>query len=235
MIFYRRWRRPQILSFDLDDTLYDNRPVLLHAEQQLRQHLSEREPRLNDWQLADWASHRQAVARQHPQLAHDMTALRGESIKQALLSLGHPEPLAQAWQQQAVELFLTHRNQIQLAPRVLQLMQRLAERYPLVAITNGNADPSQFGLDGLFTSCHRPENGLRMKPHSDLFALAQQQHRQHGESWLHIGDHTRSDVAGALSMGWQACWLNNRPHRKPLLQLPHVEIAAIEELQSLLL
>lgn len=235
MIFYRRWQRPGIISFDLDDTLYDNKPVLLQAEQQLKLHLEQIEPQLANWQLMDWWQVRRKLAKQQPELAQDASTLRLASIEQVLLSLGHSKPQATQLAEQAMALFLHHRNQIQLAPAVVQLMQALAARYPLVAITNGNADPEQFGLKGIFSSYHTPGNGLRMKPYPDLFQQAQQQHQRHSTDWLHIGDHTRTDVGGALAMGWQACWLNNRPHRKPLLQLPHVEIRELGELEALLL
>ena len=32
MQFFRRWQPPKIISFDLDDTLYDNVPVMQTAE-----------------------------------------------------------------------------------------------------------------------------------------------------------------------------------------------------------
>lgn len=33
MHFYRRLQRPAALTFDLDDTLYDNHPVIVRSEQ----------------------------------------------------------------------------------------------------------------------------------------------------------------------------------------------------------
>lgn len=235
MIFYRRWHKPVAVSFDLDDTLYDNTPVLLHAEQQLQSWLVGLDERFHDWRLADWASHRRQVAQQQPELRHDMTALRSESMRQALLSLGHQLHRIEVQLTQGMELFLYYRNQIQLEPAVVRLLEQLADHYPLVAITNGNADPERFGLKGLFSSYHQPGGGARMKPSADLFVQAQQQHQFHGDEWLHIGDHTRADVFGAVRMGWQACWLNNRAHRRPLQLLPHIEIGDISQLQPLLL
>ena len=35
MQFYRTFKRPVAIGFDLDDTLYDNLPVLLTAEDEL--------------------------------------------------------------------------------------------------------------------------------------------------------------------------------------------------------
>lgn len=235
MRFYRRWQAPTIISFDLDDTLYDNKPVLLHAEQQLQHYLIAQDERLADWQLSDWAQLRKQIAHQAPELAHDMTALRLASIRHTLSTLGHNRIDALRHAEHAMTLFLAERNHIQLTDDVIALMQALAARYPLVAITNGNADPNQFGLQGIFQSHHYAGGGIRMKPYPDMFHQAQQQHQRYGAAWLHIGDHPRTDVQGALAMQWQTCWLNQRPQRRPLHHLPHVEIHQLDALASLLL
>jgi putative hydrolase of the HAD superfamily len=52
---------------------------------------------------------------------------------------------------------------------------------------------------------------------------------------LHIGDHVRSDVLGALNAGCQAAWLNpaNSPQpqpAKPPLVLPHLELSDLQQL-----
>ena len=33
MQFHRRWHLPKVISFDLDDTLYDNVPVMQRTEE----------------------------------------------------------------------------------------------------------------------------------------------------------------------------------------------------------
>ncbi len=39
MHFYRRWQPVAAISFDLDDTLYDNGPAIVRAEQWMLSHL----------------------------------------------------------------------------------------------------------------------------------------------------------------------------------------------------
>ena len=49
--------RPQpfsVISFDLDDTLYDNRPVIRQAEAVSQQFLHQHFPNAKSWQLSDW-------------------------------------------------------------------------------------------------------------------------------------------------------------------------------------
>ena len=41
MIFYRQWHRPKVISFDLDDTLYNNKIVLNKAEPYILKMLGE--------------------------------------------------------------------------------------------------------------------------------------------------------------------------------------------------
>ena len=40
MHFYRRWQPVAAISFDLDDTLYDNGPAIVRAEQWMLGHAS---------------------------------------------------------------------------------------------------------------------------------------------------------------------------------------------------
>ena len=40
MIFYRSWYRPKLISFDLDDTLYDNSQIIDYAEEYMKSYIS---------------------------------------------------------------------------------------------------------------------------------------------------------------------------------------------------
>ena len=44
MQFFRRWQPPKIISFDLDDTLYDNVPVMQTAEHSVQQYIVDKFP-----------------------------------------------------------------------------------------------------------------------------------------------------------------------------------------------
>lgn len=238
IISYRSWQQPTMLSFDLDDTLYDNVPVLLRAEDALQQWLVTQEPELAAITFDKWREYRRQMMTQVPELAHDMTLLRQQTIAHQLHVMGYEQGQAEHIASQALEHFLQVRNEIDVAPEVVALLARLADRYPLLAMTNGNADLARFGLDEYFVATLRPGHGTRMKPFPDMFEQAEARFKCSGNAWLHIGDSLQTDVAGALNAGWQSAWLNISPssirHTPGVTSLPHIELCGLEGLAELL-
>ncbi|MGB1298912.1 MAG: HAD family hydrolase, partial [Psychrobium sp.] len=68
MQFYKSYIRPKAIGFDLDDTLYDNRPVLINAEKELHQFLLQAYPKTQQLSISDWTDIRLAVTRLQPTL-----------------------------------------------------------------------------------------------------------------------------------------------------------------------
>ncbi len=65
MKFYRRWQPVSALTFDLDDTLYDNRVVIVRAENLLLEWLAARCPEMAEF---DWPQCRQCAPRPLPRI-----------------------------------------------------------------------------------------------------------------------------------------------------------------------
>lgn len=142
MQFFRPLRPIAALSFDLDDTLYDNEPVMYACEQDAAAALGRRYPQLAHLSAADWAARRHLRAQREPALQHDMTALRGATIAAELVAHGMAESEAERGAQQGMAEFIRLRNRIRVPQETLQVLAALAEGWPLVAISNGNADPA---------------------------------------------------------------------------------------------
>lgn len=70
--------------------------------------------------------------------------------------------------------FLAERSKIEVSQATHALLARLAERYPLAVITNGNLDLVQAGLADYFTLVCKAGAGARMKPAPDMFVQVQQ-------------------------------------------------------------
>jgi len=66
MQFYRRLYPVKAISFDLDDTLYNNVPVMQRAEQAVRDFLAREFPQTAVWQSSDWLRHRQQLMYAQP-------------------------------------------------------------------------------------------------------------------------------------------------------------------------
>ena len=233
--FHRRLRPVKVISFDLDDTLYDNRPVMQCAEQALVEHLHEHFPQTRHWQLDDWRAMRDALALKDSMLAGNMTALRITTLHQGLRQAGVPDRMARQASEAAMAHFLTFRNRIEVAPEVHRLLDALAGRFPLVAISNGNADISQFGLQPYFAGAWQPSDKVRGKPTTDMFIAAQQALGFHPSELLHIGDHPISDVQGAARFGAQSVWLNESGQANPSLTwLPTVTVQKLPLINDIL-
>lgn len=238
--FHRRLRPVRVISFDLDDTLYDNGPVMQRAEQQLAEYLARQHPSVSHMQADDWRNLRDKVAVEagqqgNTELAYNMTALRRQTLHRALGDAGVAHHELDKYVNKAMEFFFEHRNQVTVTVDVHRLLANLAQRWPLVAISNGNADLTRLGLADYFSGHWQPTSQLRGKPTSDMFDDACERLNIPARYWLHIGDHPVSDVQGAARFGAQTIWLNESglPDRR-LTWLPTVTIRQLPALAGFL-
>ncbi|RUO18831.1 HAD-IA family hydrolase [Aliidiomarina haloalkalitolerans] len=230
--FYRRLQPFSVISFDLDDTLYNNKPIMTHAEQHIAEYIGQRVPAVSHMNAADWRQLREQVAGRNRELASDMTALREAAVIDGLRQFG-TEP-TQALVDDIMEEFLNVRNQVTIDEHVHQLLARLATQYALVAVSNGNADIQRIGLGQYFQAAWRPGQGLRGKPFTDMFAAVHDRFSlQRPSQILHIGDHPVSDVEGALGFGAQVVWYSPTDAAADTKQTTRLPTARIEDLQAL--
>ncbi|ABO22198.1 HAD-IA family hydrolase [Shewanella loihica] len=226
------------ISFDLDDTLYDNRPIIMAAEQRLLSFLAQRHPLTQAWSLDDWQVLKRSLIRQSPSLAHDTSAARLVTLEQGLITLGYAKTQAGEAAQQALAYFVEQRSDFTVAPEVIAKLTRLARHYPLIGITNGNVDAQRIGLGEVLEFVLHPGNGTRMKPYPDMFYQACQRLDIGCHELLHLGDSFKADVQGARRAGCQAAWLNPAVGREPQLisegQLPHMTCSDLDDLLALI-
>ncbi|MCI0202200.1 5-amino-6-(5-phospho-D-ribitylamino)uracil phosphatase YigB [Cronobacter sakazakii] len=238
MYFYRPLGAIAALTFDLDDTLYDNRPVIARTEQETLAFMQRYHPRLSAFTAADLHRARTALRQQEPEIYHDVIEWRRRAIEQVMLEAGLSAHEASEGANEAMLNFARWRSRIEVPEENLEALQQLAKKWPLVAITNGNAEPEQFGLGGLFQFVLRAGPHGRAKPYSDMYHLAAQKLGVAPEAILHVGDDLTTDVAGAIRSGVQACWINLLDG--DLMQiddsrlLPHLEISRLASLTSLI-
>lgn len=237
MHFYRNIGPIKAMSFDLDDTLYDNHPVIRHVEQQMVVWLHTHHPLSATRPISWWQQLKQQLALQEPQLGHDVTQWRFKQIEQGLIQLGYSPQLALQAAQNAIEEVLRLRHLITVPEKTHRVMTELAKRMPLVAITNGNVDPHKIGLGHYFQQIFKAGPDGLAKPYPDLFDKAQAALQLPAASILHVGDHLITDVQGAKNNGFQACWYNDQGQtllasRKAKV-LPDIEIHQLDSLLQL--
>ena len=141
-------RRIAAITLDLDDTLWPIWPTIERAERVLHQWLLREAPNTADLLLTPSVLRelREATAKERSDLAHDLSALRRESIRTALQRAGENPQLAEP----AFEVFFAERQRVTLYDDALPALKWLSERYPLVAISNGNADVERAGVGRWF-------------------------------------------------------------------------------------
>ena len=220
------------ISLDLDDTLWPIWPTITRAEQVLHDWLAINAPQT----VVRYASPaalrevREAVGRQRPDLAHDMTALRHESIRVALVSAGDDPQLAGP----AFEVFIAERHNVAFFPDALPALEFLAARYPLVSLSNGNADVSRLGLETFFVASVAALKVGVAKPDPRIFHIAAEAAGVQPHEVLHVGDDALLDVLGALDAGMQTAWVNREQVAWPHAERPHLELTDLGGLVEVL-
>src|SRR5690554_5406417 len=193
------------ITLDLDDTVWPFAPTGERIEQVLDAWLKAHCPRTaRRFPIPAMRELRNRVHAEHPQLAHDMSALRRLTIERALREAGDDVAHAGA----AYEVFFAARNHVELYADSAGALERIAARAPIAALTNGNADLGRIGLQRHFAfQLGAGEHG-RAKPSACIFhAACARLECDHGLV-LHVGDHIEADVAGAARAGLRSCWIN---------------------------
>lgn len=223
-------RREQIqaISLDLDDTLWPVWPTIERAEQVLHDWLGLNAPMTAELFPTPRALRevRDAFGQRRPDLAHDMTALRRESIRFALDSAGDDPMLAEP----AFEVFFAERHKVSFYPDALPALEFLASRYPLVSLSNGNADVARMGLAPFFEASVSAIEVGQAKPDPRIFHAAARALGVAPQAVLHVGDDALLDVLGARDSGMQAAWLNRTRAPWPHAAAPGTELASLSEL-----
>lgn len=238
MLIYRNLMPIQAMTFDLDDTLYDNRPVIRHLEQQVASWLQREHPVTATRSLSWWKALKIRVAQDNPWLPNDVTLWRFEQMRQGLIALGYDSRQAEQVASAGIDEMMRLRNRIEIPQETHRVMAQLAAKIPLVAITNGNVDVDKIGLSQYFRQVFKAGPDGYAKPYPDMFDKAREVLGLPAQAILHVGDHLITDVQGARQNGFQACWFNDqgltlRATPKARI-LPDVEIHKLSQLNQLI-
>lgn len=238
MRFYRRWQPVKALTFDLDDTFYDNHPYIRIAEKAQFDFMYEQFPESQSLTQARWHAIRRAVITETPSFKGDMIKLRRAVLTKGLAESGLQGKSLDEAVEAVYQHFFYHRSNFQIRDEVKQVLSQLSERYPLVAITNGNVELDRVGLGEFFSLALHASAEQPMKPSPVMFEKAQAFLGVAPHDILHVGDHVRKDVWAAIRCGFRAGWYaDNREmdlSREPVKVLPDVEFANLKELVTLL-
>lgn len=225
-------RKIRGISLDLDDTLWPIWPTIERAEHVLHEWLVQFAPMTAALFSSPSALReiRVQMGTTRPDLKNDLSALRRESIRLALYRAGENPLLAD----RAFEVFFAERQRVTLFADAQPALEFLCARFPLVSVSNGNADLGRVGVGSFFRAsiCAR-EFGVG-KPDPRIFLAAAGALDLQPEDLLHVGDDATLDALGALNAGMQAVWVNRTDHLWPHEREPHATLANLTELCELL-
>jgi len=199
----------ELLTFDLDNTLWDVEPALLRAENAQRQWLLEHRPGAMEDIDHDalWAL-KKALWKAHPELSHHVSAMRRLLLKEIQLHAGYSAAQAERGAEAAFAVFLEERQRVELYAQALEVLELLAGRYRLGALTNGNADVYKTDAGEYFDFAFLAEDIGASKPAPDMFHAALEATGLRPEQVVHVGDNPSHDIEGAKLVGMRAVWIN---------------------------
>lgn len=225
-------RAIRVITFDLDNTLWDIEPTLLRAEQVQYDWLAQNRPQLtgrySPEQLRDY---RFEFHRQHPEFTHQISALRREALYELQLQCQYGEADARRGADEAFARFLQVRHQVEPYEEALDILERLAQHYTLGALTNGNADIFKTDIGDHFDFAFSAEQLDAGKPLPDMFHACLQKTSAASHQVVHVGDNPEHDVKGAQQVGMHTVWMNSGGWRWPGHRAPADEqITTLAEL-----
>lgn len=221
----------EAITFDLDDTLWDVWPVVERAEQLLHDWLAARYPRIPErftsLELRELAGE---VSAARPEIAHDRTLLRKEALELAARRAGYREFDVEG----AFAVFFVARNAVEPFAEVRPTLERLARRYTLASLSNGNADLRLIGLDDLFRFSLNAIQIGAAKPDPPMFEAVCRLLGTRPDRIVHVGDDPEHDVRGGRNAGFRTVWVNRTGRDWPGGPRADAEIGDLAELEVVL-
>lgn len=197
----------QLLTIDLDDTLWPCMPTIKHAEETSYNWLQQNRPKITACYSRDeLLAKRKQLMREQPELKHDLSEARRAHFRQLADECGYDHD----WVEEGFRVFHRARQKVQFYDDVLPVLGRLKSMFKLVALTNGNADIHMVGLSDYFDLQISAADVVEGKPHPAMFERAMKLLQISPEQSLHVGDHAIHDVYGARNAGIQSVWVNRQ-------------------------
>jgi FMN hydrolase / 5-amino-6-(5-phospho-D-ribitylamino)uracil phosphatase len=200
------------ICFDLDNTLWDVWPVIMRAEQRMYDFLAQRYPRVvANVTIEMMRSAREQTAAAYPQMRHDFTFLRKQTLRDHAREFGYAEAMVE----EAFDAFIKARNEVDLYADVLPALEQLRTRYRLFTASNGNADLGQIGIAHFFERTIAARQVGALKPDPTIFHKVIEGTDLQAHEVVYVGDDPLLDVVGARGAGMQAIWIDRQGSEWP--------------------
>ena len=177
---------------------------------------------------------RYAMRYGNPSIASELDQLKAEGATRILIVPLYPQ-YSGTTTASVFDAFFAERQRVEFYGDALPALAFLSSRYPLVALSNGNADVQRVGIGHHFCAAFSATTLGVGKPDPRMFQVGARAAGASPEAVLHIGDDAHLDGVGALNAGMQMAWVNRGGHAwEHPVHAPHVTVAELRSLCELL-
>jgi FMN hydrolase / 5-amino-6-(5-phospho-D-ribitylamino)uracil phosphatase len=189
-----------VISFDLDNTLYDNSPVIAAAEQFNQSFLAKHfKQQQQPFDISRFSKIRQQFLEDDNTAFENLTYLREQVLLRFCDKLTGRDDIVQ----QTLAGFIERRQRVSIEPQITKLLDELRGRYRIISVTNGNCDAKQLSIGHVFSKNYSPQDGYRSKPHPQMLVQACHDMAIEPQQLLHVGDSILSDQLAAKNANCQ--------------------------------
>ena len=223
----------RVISFDVDDTLYDFTTVSSRALEKVAERVRAETGAASsaltlDHVIADLET--TAVEMEHPYAR--IGEFRRRSFTRTLARCGRQSP---ALVDELNRIYVRHRfGAVSPYADAQPTLAALARSYILCAISNGEQELEALGLAHLFQFMVTATEVGFQKPDPRIFEAAMRRAGRTRDEFAHVGDSLAGDVAGAKAAGARAIWFNPAGVPRTGDVAPDAEIRTLLELPGLL-
>ena len=202
-------KKIRMITFDLDDTLWDNVPTITKAEIETRKWIENKVGKIDWGDLNDFLNLREELIKEDESIKWDISKLRKEIFKRKLAHIT-PEKYRNNLVEDAFAVFISRRHEVKLFDGVEIALKQLSKNFLLGVLTNGNADIFRFNIGKYFSFSVSSLEAKNSKPNRAHFdkAIEIMENIKFDEI-LHIGDHQVNDILAAYNLGIESLWFNN--------------------------
>ncbi|NVK22011.1 MAG: HAD-IA family hydrolase [Kangiellaceae bacterium] len=194
------WQQIKVISFDLDDTLWDNSGVIERCNQKLYDFLCDKhEPIKHHFTVQSMQRLSDQLIATEQEHLENMTVLRKHVIEHMLQETAGDLALVNP----AFAVFYHWRNHIDIPNISIDLLGKLQKKYTLYAVSNGNSNLYQLNIRHYFKKHFIAGIDGRAKPSPEMLNKVCQLEQIEPQQLLHIGDSFETDIQSSIAASCQ--------------------------------
>lgn len=226
----------KLITFDLDNTLWDVDKVIVRAETKMREWMKEYAPESLNYYTNDYLIEmRQRIANENPSKRFDLSFMRLAILSEVMGLSGMDVKQAKRTAQNAFAVFFEARNEVSFFPGAIEMLSKIKGHYLIYALTNGNADIEKAGLGAYMDGAISAADVSASKPSPEMFNLVLKKTKLKPDNAVHIGDNLVDDIEGASNAGFYSIWVNIKSETMSKEgPQPNQVVTSLSEIPSLL-